>query len=151
MSSSMDINVSDLGLAPCYDVVDSTNPGILDGNFPGLSFDRHLIPTLFSLALVWIAAVSIYDAYLVYAFRHGIQEQNLICAWLIRLEPDHVTYFLLGKGLGTLAVIASLVGLFRYWRRVAIPATVFLVLFQVGLLFYLHFADRDPFIGSFLN
>ena len=82
-----------------------------------------------------------YDAYLVFHFRKTIDEQNPFCAWLITLEPEFVSVFLLGKCLGTIGVVSAMIGLFKYWRRVAFPVAVSLVVFQIGLMSYLHCTD----------
>ncbi len=96
---------------------------------------------VFAIAVTLVAITSIYDAFLVYHFRQSIDEQNPFCAWLISLEPEYVSVFLLSKGLGTLFVVSILIGLFKYWRPVAIPVALFLVLFQAGLMSYVHGTD----------
>ena len=99
--------------------------------------NRHV----FWVAVILVVAASIYDAFLVYHYRLAIEEQNPLCAWLISLEPDHVSVFLLGKGLGTILVATVLVSLFRFWKPVATPVALALVLFQAGLMVYLHGTD----------
>jgi hypothetical protein len=93
---------------------------------------------LFSVAIFWIASASAYDAYLVYIYREGIEEQNPICDWLIQLAPDSMLYFLVGKGLGTLLVIGALFALNHFWRRAGRVATLSLAAFQVALMLFIH-------------
>ncbi len=94
-----------------------------------------------------IGLVSLYDAFLVYRYREVIEEQNPFCAWLISLEPECVSLFLVGKGLGTLSVMAILFLLFRHWSRLAVPVAASLMLFQIGLMGYLHGTDgRRPVV-----
>ena len=100
-----------------------------------------LAKQVFAVSVILVAATSAYDAFLVYRYRFAVNEQNPICAWLISLEPEYVSCFLLGKGLGTLIVVSVLIYLFRYWRRAAIPVALSLVLFQLGLMTYLHGTD----------
>ncbi|MDA7903925.1 hypothetical protein N9B31_09715 [Mariniblastus sp.] len=100
---------------------------------------------MYSAIVILIGLVSVYDAFLVYQYREVINEQNPFCAWLISLEPNYVSLFLVGKGLGTLSVMIILFLLFRHWSRLAIPVAASLMLFQVGLMGYLHGSDgRRP-------
>ena len=96
---------------------------------------------IYSSIVVLIGLVSLYDAFLVYQYRQVIDEQNPFCAWLISLEPDCVSLFLAGKVLGTLSVMAILFFLFRHWSRLAVPVAASLMVFQIGLLGYLHGSD----------
>jgi hypothetical protein len=96
---------------------------------------------VYSSIVVLIGLVSLYDAFLVYQYRQVIDEQNPFCAWLISLEPDCVSLFLAGKVLGTLSVMAILFFLFRHWSRLAVPVAASLMVFQIGLLGYLHGSD----------
>jgi hypothetical protein len=112
---------------------------------------------LFGLAVLLIAVASIYDAYLVYEYREGIVENNPICDWLIRQEPDSVSLFLVAKGAGTAGVVAVLIGLFAFWRRAGVAAAVSLVMFQAGLMVYLHTSEtsrpkvESPFANLTIN
>ena len=101
--------------------------------------------TLFSLGLLFVAGCSVYDAYLVYHYREVIDEQNEFCRWLIELEPESVSIFLCAKLLGTATVIGSVMVLAKYWRRAAHASLASLVVFQIGLMGYLHYYDSvDP-------
>ncbi|MCA9074316.1 MAG: hypothetical protein KDA93_04735 [Planctomycetaceae bacterium] len=62
------------------------------------------------LLLIFIGAVSIYDAYLTYAFRLEIldMEENPIGLMLIRLEPERLRYFFFAKAVGTCLVLTLL-------------------------------------------
>lgn len=106
---------------------------------------EQIVSCVFFISVFLIATASCYDALLVYQYRTVIHEQNPICEWLISLEPEHVSIFLLGKGLGTLTVVAVLIGLFKRWREVAIPVAVSLVVFQAGLMTYLHGSEVHPY------
>ena len=109
------------------------------------------------MCLLCIVSVSIYDAYLVVLFKGEIlfDERNPICVMLIRKDPNSLTWFLGGKFLGNVFVVATLVFLrwIRYSRAMAIAKGV--AAFQIGLLFYLTFADQNTgflhFDGLFSN
>ena len=96
---------------------------------------------VYTATVLLIGLVSLYDALLVFQYREVIEEQNPFCAWLISLEPEYVSLFLAGKGLGTISVMAILFLLFRHWSRLAIPVAASLMMFQVGLMGYLHGTD----------
>ena len=103
---------------------------------------------IYPVTVFLIGLVSLYDAWLVYEYRAVIEEQNPFCAWLISLEPEYVSLFLVGKGLGTISVMTILFLLFRYWSRLAVPVAGSLMLFQIGLMGYLHGADgRRPAVA----
>lgn len=139
MSSSLNIDIEQFKR---YDVVLTPQESTNDPRI-------RIVHRVFAVAVVLVAATSIYDAFLVFHFRVAIQEQNPFCEWLISLEPEYVSVFLLSKGLGTLGVVAILLGLFKYWRRAAIPVAVSLVVFQAGLMSYLYGTDgrRKPIRG----
>ena len=131
MSSSLNIDIGQFDSKTCgSDSPDST-----------FGSRTRLVNRIFAIAVVLVAITSIYDAYLVFHFRASIDEQNPFCKWLISLEPKYVSVFLVSKGLGTLGVVSILVGLFKYWRRIAVPVAVSLVFFQAGLMSYLHGTD----------
>jgi len=106
-----------------------------------LSSERRWVHFMFGLAVFLIAAASVYDAYLVYKYREGIIERNPVCDWLIRQEPESVSLFLAAKGAGTAGVVSVLIGLFAFWRRAGITAAISLVIFQSGLMYYLHTSE----------
>ena len=114
-------------------------------------FSRHAslqarrVTRLLYLASATIGLLSVYDAWLVYVFREVIDEENHFCRWLISLEPEYVSVFLVSKLLGTATVVSILVLLTRHWQRIAVPTVLAVLLFQFGLMGYLHVYDsRRP-------
>ena len=105
------------------------------------SWETGSLVSLFSVGLLLVAGCSVYDAFLVYQYRDVIDEQNQFCRWLIELEPESVSIFLVAKLMGTAAVIASVVTLAKIWRRAAHASLASLVVFQIGLMGYLHCYD----------
>lgn len=116
------------------------------GQFRNQSESSAFLKKTYSVIVVLIGLFSFYDAFLVYQYREVIDEHNPFCAWLISREPDYVSLFLIGKGLGTLSVMMVLFFLFRHWSRLAVPVAASLMLFQIGLMGYLHGSDgkRPP-------
>ena len=98
---------------------------------------------IISLCIAIIVSVSALDTWLVYAYRESIlhDERNPICELLIQLDPNHLSCFLLGKVLGNLAVIAVLVGLYRFEFRNCNAVAISVAGFQAMLMFYLWFSD----------
>jgi hypothetical protein len=100
-------------------------------------------PRWFFACLVFILGVSIYDTYLVVLYRDSIlvDERNPICELLIRQDPRQLSWFLLGKTLGNLGVMATLMALywFRYPWAISVAASV--AMFQFWLLVFLNFSD----------
>ena len=90
-----------------------------------------------------IGVISAYDAYLVKAFRPIILdfERNPVCAMLIHWDPYQLSYFFLAKAAGTLIVLAILAVMYCWRRRLALPVTTGVMVFQVGLLLYLTLFD----------
>lgn len=106
-----------------------------------------LLPTL---GFIFIAAVSVYDTYLVTIEEHILwMEKNPICATLIRLEPNGFTFFICGKVVGALMVIFVLMKLHRIGYRYANYVTGSIAAFQLFLLVYLHLSD--PLLGGLPN
>lgn len=91
--------------------------------------------------LMWgvIAAISVYDAVLVYLYRGVIldHEQNPIGLMLIKMHQGDVWVFVILKIALTSLVIAILAILYERLRRLAMPITTGVTAFQVGLLGYL--------------
>ena len=109
--------------------------------------NEFLIP---AIGFLFIALVSIHDTYLVIIEEHILMlEKNPICAFLIRLEPECLTFFILGKMLGAVAVIFTLMLLHRVRYRHADIVTSAVVIFQAMLLTYLHLSD--PLIWDLPN
>jgi hypothetical protein len=97
-----------------------------------------------------IASVSTLDALLV-AWNPLIEqgEKNPICLALIRMCPRTLVAFFVGKGLGTISVLAIIGYLLKanvYRPRVVLAS---ITLFQIGLLTYLYLSD--PLIGGLPN
>lgn len=97
-----------------------------------------------------IASVSTLDALLV-AWNPLIEmgEQNPICLALIQMAPRSLIVFFVGKGLGTIGVLATLGYLLKVnvFRPKIVLASI--TLFQIGLLTYLYLSD--PLIGGLPN
>jgi hypothetical protein len=95
---------------------------------------------LFSVILLFVGGVSIYDGYLV--LRTGDEiceyEKNPAGLWLLECNHGNPTLFLAAKGVGTAIVLASLTVLFRRSQRLALPVAYALCLFQAGLLIFLE-------------
>ena len=114
------------------------NPSVLLPSQPAVD----PVPLGYGLAWALIGAISIYDAYLVTLYRSIIlsMEQNPICAMLISWDPEHLSYFLVGKAAGTSLVLLALVGLYCWQRRLACAVIGGVLVFQLGLLVYLNSA-----------
>lgn len=111
---------------------------LVAGRLAGLS-RRDSLDAWFVFTWMFVGLVSVYDAYLVVKFHRVILhvEQNPICRFLIELDVQQLSWFLLAKGAGTLLVLATLVGLYYLRPRWAYPIAFSLGAFQLGLLFYL--------------
>lgn len=94
---------------------------------------------LFHLMWAVIAAISAYDALLVYLYRGVIleHEQNPIGLMLIEWHKGDVAVFVILKIALTALVIAILAKVYERLRRLAMPITSGVTAFQVGLLGYL--------------
>jgi hypothetical protein len=143
-------NGSSRSLASSGSQMDCLIPATPEFNSGQLDSRKRWIHFLFGLAVILIAGASIYDAYLVYKYREGVVERNPICDWLIRQEPDSVSLFLVAKGTGTAGVVSVLIGLYAFWRRAGVTAAISLVMFQAGLMVYLHTSEvsRPPVVNS---
>ena len=102
------------------------------------------------VCFVIIASVSTLDALLV-AWNPEIEqaEQNPICLALIQMAPRSLAIFFVGKALGTIGVLATLVYLLKanvYRPRIVLASITF---FQVSLVTYLYLSD--PLIGGLPN
>lgn len=106
---------------------------------------------LFWLAIAWITVSSIYDTYLVYIYRHGVQELNPICNWLVQLAPGSAIAFVVGKMAGTLAVVLVLCGLYRYWMPAAKMAAFSVATFQIGLMCFIHTSETEQYAKFLLR
>ena len=99
----------------------------------------------FAVCLLFIVSVSVYDSLLVVQFQETIlhDERNPICAMLIQQDPHHLTWFLTGKTLGNLLVISTLIGLARFKYRHVMLVVTYVALFQLSLVFYLNYSDKQ--------
>lgn len=92
---------------------------------------------------LFVAAVSVHDAMLVVlnASVIGEVEQNPVGRWLIELQGGEVWLFVSVKLLTTAVVCAVLVTLYEFRARLALVASGGVAAFQMGLLWYLTFAE----------
>jgi len=92
---------------------------------------------------LFVAAVSVHDAMLVVlnATVIGEVEQNPVGRWLIELQGGEVWLFVSVKHVGTAVVCAVLVTLYEFRARLALAASGGVAAFQMGLLWYLTFAE----------
>ncbi|QEG20191.1 hypothetical protein [Mariniblastus fucicola] len=89
-----------------------------------------------------IAAISSVDIWFAVANSEiSTVEKNPICMALINLDPSGFSFFIVGKALGTVCVLASLMWMFRTRYRHAKTVLVAITLFQLGLLMYLTLSD----------
>ena len=94
------------------------------------------------LCFIIIAAISALDTWFAVANSSiMIQEKNPVCLALMRLEPQGLTCFIVGKTVGTLMVLLCLSAMHYFSYRHARLATWSVALFQVGLLTYLTLSD----------
>jgi hypothetical protein len=97
---------------------------------------------VFSVLVLFIAAVSVHDAMLV-VLNEGVIahfERNPLGRWLIELGGGEVWLFVLVKLAGTSIACAALVAIYPRWRRGAVAAAATIAAFQLGLLLYLSLA-----------
>ncbi len=104
-----------------------------------MDFLRPAGRTWYTLMCTFVAAVSIYDAFLVVRFSDSIRqlEQNPLGRLLIEIDGGHVGLFITTKMIGTAAVVVSLVAIYMLRRRLAYPVASGVSLFQAGLSCYL--------------
>jgi hypothetical protein len=98
----------------------------------------------FLSCILFIVGVSIYDSYLVVLYQDHIlvDERNPICEMLIRKDPNQLSWFLMGKLLGNVGVVGSLLVLLKLKFHHTLTVAKAVAFFQFGLLFYLTFADH---------
>ncbi|MEM9942453.1 MAG: hypothetical protein AAF939_12880 [Planctomycetota bacterium] len=110
---------------------------------------RNRLSIGFLICIAIILAVSTYDTYLVFVHqRHIIKmERNPICLFLIRLDPENMTFFLMGKFLGNLGVVCVLAALKWLCFRPYLLVAGLVAGFQIGLLGFLLLSD--PVSGLF--
>jgi hypothetical protein len=97
---------------------------------------------IFTAVQLFVAAVSLYDGYLV--LRTGDEichfEKNPIGLFLIEHNHGDPSVFLIVKAVGTSIVLAALSVMYRRSQRIALPVASALMVFQAGLLIFLECA-----------
>jgi len=90
----------------------------------------------------FIAFVSIYDAALVVLCSNVIAatEQNPVGRYLIAINGDDPSLFVLLKLIGTALTVVVLLELFQKLRHLAVPVATGVASAQMSLLLYLSFA-----------
>jgi len=103
---------------------------------------NQLAVVYFLSSWIVIGVISAYDAYLVKVFRPVVLslERNPVCATLIHWDPHQLSYFFVAKGAGTMLVLAVLIALYFWKRRLALRVITGVTVFQVALLLYLNLA-----------
>ncbi len=102
--------------------------------------ERHILKEcLVPLSIVMIAAVSLYDTYLIYRFQSEIidMEENPVGLWLLDLGGGHIGVFVRTKLAGTICVLATLLTMWLYRSRLVLPVTTSVASYQAALFMYL--------------
>jgi hypothetical protein len=96
----------------------------------------------FPLAISVIAAVSLYDTFLIVRFSEVIvtTEENPIGKWLLKVGDGSVGIFVRIKLAGTIVVLSSLLGMWLCRSRMVFPVTTSVASYQAGLFMYLTVA-----------
>lgn len=96
----------------------------------------------FPLLVTFIAAVSLYDTFLIVRFSESIvaMEENPVGQWLLALGHGEVGLFVRAKLAGTLTVVTILTAMNHYQSRRVVPVTTSIAAYQTALLSYLTFA-----------
>lgn len=104
--------------------------------------ESHSSDWRYNAIVGFIAAVSIYDAALVvlYADVIAATEQNPIGSYLIAINGDDPSLFVLLKLMGTALTVVVLLELFQKLRHLAVPVVAGVASAQMSLLLYLSFA-----------
>ena len=97
----------------------------------------------FPLALFVIAAVSLYDTYLIVEYKDVIDstEQNPVGIYLIQLSHGGIELFVRTKLAGTLVVLGVLGFMRKFRSRIVMPVTTGVASYQTGLFVYLTSVD----------
>ncbi len=100
---------------------------------------RKIRENWFTLAMLVIAFVSLFDTYLIWHFESEIltMEQNPIGYWLLEIDNGGIGIFVRTKLAGTICVLSTLVLMWRLRSRIVFPVTTSVASYQVGLFFYL--------------
>ncbi len=96
-------------------------------------------PLWFAGALLIIAAVSLYDTFLLIQFADHIWylEQNPVGRWLLKANGYCISLFVGVKLTGTLIVLCTLAVMQARFSRFAFPVSTSIASLQLGLLAYL--------------
>lgn len=99
----------------------------------------ELLDTLFCLKCLFIAGVSLFDAWLIAVHADLITEteQNPIGKYLLEIGNGDITLFVIAKAVGTLVVLTALIALWKFLRPIAFPVVNGITSIQVWLLWYL--------------
>jgi hypothetical protein len=89
--------------------------------------------------LLFVAAVSLYDGYLVLENQDVIAgcEENPVCRYLIRIDGGGVSLLLRSKALGTSAALLVMLAVWLRNKQLALPVAAVVAAFQLALLLYL--------------
>lgn len=101
---------------------------------------NHFLKTYwFQLSMLVIAAVSLYDTYLIYHFESEIvsMEENPLGCWLLKLGDGQIGIFIRTKLAGTICVLTTLFGMWLYRSRLVFPVTTSVASYQFGLFMYI--------------
>lgn len=93
----------------------------------------------FPAFIVIIAAVSLYDTYLIIRFAEFIymMESNLMGRWLLEIAGGQVGVFVRVKLAGTLLVLSTLMFMWKWRAPMLFPITSSIAAYQSCLLIYL--------------
>ena len=93
----------------------------------------------FPAAIVMIAAVSLYDTYLIVRFAEVIHlmEENPIGRWLVEISGGQVEVFVRVKLAGTLLVLSMLIFMWIRRVRILLTVTTSIASWQTCLMIYL--------------
>lgn len=92
----------------------------------------------FVVCSVVIALLAMLDTYLVIRYQECIlvMEENPVCLFLIKMDSETLVFFLLGKFVGTIGAIASMLAVYRWRERIGAVVVQAITLFQIGLITY---------------
>ncbi|MBC7966276.1 MAG: hypothetical protein H7Z17_10170 [Fuerstia sp.] len=93
----------------------------------------------FPALMVIIAAVSLYDTYLIIRFEEVIymMESNPMGRWLLEIAGGQVGVFVRVKLAGTLFVLSTLMYMWKWRVRMLFPVTTSIASYQTCLMIYL--------------
>lgn len=100
---------------------------------------RKIQENWFTLSMMIIAFVSLFDTYLIWHFESEMlsMEENPIGYWLLEMDNGRIGIFVRTKLAGTICVLSTLLLMWRLRSRIVFPVTTSVASYQVGLFFYL--------------